>query len=132
MFWSHAGQKHQLVARWSKRSIRNFRPWGAKQWDKILGRNFTDHWCKFPKRVQSAGVALCNQSAGMALYTLQSATAAYRTRLVKIENFDQEKVFLFGPLLQCSPFGIFYAFWAPHGRKLRISLFEYRATSWCF
>ncbi len=28
--WSHAGQKHQLVARRWKRPIRNFRRWGAQ------------------------------------------------------------------------------------------------------
>ncbi len=35
-------------------------------------------------------------------------------------------------LRQWSPYRIFYQFWAPHGRKLRISLFDHRATNWCF
>ncbi len=29
-FWSHAGLKHHLVGRWSKRPILNFRPWDAQ------------------------------------------------------------------------------------------------------
>ncbi len=35
-------------------------------------------------------MALCKKNAGMALFTLQSATPAHHTRWVKIENFDQE------------------------------------------
>ncbi len=45
-FWSHIGQKHHLVARRSKRPIRNFWPWGGQNGKKILGRNFTHYWHK--------------------------------------------------------------------------------------
>ncbi len=41
----------------------------------------------------------------------------------------------FGPLRQWSrkfSSGIFYLFWAPHGQKLRIGLFNRRETKWCF
>ncbi len=67
-------------------------------------------------------MALCNQSAGM----------AHHTRWIKIENFDQKRVFRFRPLRQWSPCRIFYLFWAPNGRKLLIGLFDRRATKWCF
>ncbi len=66
--------------------------------------------------IPSAGLALGNQSAGMALCTLQSATPANCTKWVKIANFDQERVFRFGPLCQWSqkfPSRIFYLFWVP-------------------
>ncbi len=59
------------------------------------------------KRLISATVALCNKSAGRALYTLQSATPAHRTSWVKIENFDQERVFRIGSLRQWSASSIF-------------------------
>ncbi len=42
--------------------------------------------------------------------SLQSATPAHRTRWFKIDNFDQEKVFRFGPLRQWPPSRIFYPF----------------------
>ncbi len=57
---------------------------------------------------------------------------AHRTRWVKIENFELERVFCFGPLQRWSPSRIFYPFWAPHSLKLRISLFDHCATNWCF
>ncbi len=81
-FWSHASQKHHLIARWSKRPIRNFRPCGSQNGEKILGRNFTRHCRKFPKRIRSAGVALCNQNAGMVLGTLH--------RVANITDFSVE------------------------------------------
>ncbi len=49
----------------------------------------------------------------MALCTLQSATPAHRTRWVKIENFDHERVFRFRPLLQWSISRIFTHFGRP-------------------
>ncbi len=33
---------------------------------------------------------------------------------------------------QWSPSKIFYPFWSPYGQKLRIGLFDRRATKWCF
>ncbi len=60
------------------------------------------------------------QSVIYALW-LQSATPALWIR--------------FGTLRQwCVKFlpGIFYLFWAPHSRKLRIGLFDCHATKWCF
>ncbi len=77
-------------------------------------------------------MALGNQSAGMALHTQHSAIPAHRTRWVKIENFDQEKVFRFQPLCEWSSSRIIYQFWVPHARKLRIGLFDHRTTKWCF
>ncbi len=68
----------------------------------------------------------------MALCTLQSATTEHRTRWVKIENFDQERVFRFGQLWRYSAPKIFYPFWAYNAWKLRIGLFDHRATKWCF
>ncbi len=68
----------------------------------------------------------------MALRTLQSAIPAHHTRWVKIENSDHERIFRFGPLRQWSLSRIFYSFWAPHGRKLRIGLFDRHMTNWCF
>ncbi len=66
---------------------------------------------------------------------VQNATPARRTRCFKIENFDQERVFCFGPLRQWShkfPSRIFYPLWAPHSHKLRIGLFDHHAPKWCF
>ncbi len=54
-------------------------------------------------------------------FWMQSATPALRIR--------------FGTLCQwCVKFlpRIFYPFWAPHIRKLRIGPFDRRATKWCF
>ncbi len=62
------------------------------------------------------------QSAIPALW-LQSATPASALRI------------RFGTLHQwCVKFlsRIFYLFWAPHCRKLRIGLFDLLATKWCF
>ncbi len=73
-------------------------------------------------------MAFSNQSAGTALCTLRSATPADRNRWVKIEIFDQERAFCFELLRQGSPSRIFYLFWGHHDRKLRISLFDRRAT----
>ncbi len=56
-------------------------------------------------------------------------------RWVKIENFDQERVFRFRTLCQwCVKFlpRIFYPYWAPHGQKLRIGRFDSGATKWYF
>ncbi len=41
----------------------------------------------------------------------------------------------FRPLCQWSrkfPYRIFYPFWAPHGQKLQIGLFDWCLTKWCF
>ncbi len=85
---SHAGQKHQLVARWSKWPICNFQKWDAQNGLKILER---DHWRKGLKRntlmvkifyFDPSGT-MCRggtlQSAIPALW-LQSATPALRIR----------------------------------------------------
>ncbi len=49
MFWSHAGQKHHLLARRSRRPIRNFWPWGPKMgkksWKKTIAVKV---WTVFP------------------------------------------------------------------------------------
>ncbi len=148
-FWSHAGQKHHLVTRWSKRPIRNFRLGAPKIGKKSWGETLRTTDVKFLNESEVATVALCNRSLGMALCTLhwwhsaialctlQSATKVHRTRCVRIENFDQERVFRFGPLHQWSPSKIFYPFWSPHGRKLEsvfltivrlIGAFHRRAT----
>ncbi len=118
-FWSHHSQKDRFVI------------FGCGT--PKMGKNF---WVgtlratgvKFQSKSEVVWVALCDQSLGMALCTLQSATPAHRIKWFRIEKFDQEREFRFGPLRQWSPCRIFYPFWAPHGRKLRISLFNCRAT----
>ncbi len=80
-----------MVARQSKRLIRNFWQWVKNYWRKLswplawrsevsLGQNFENLTCHS--------------------VPLQSATPAPRTRKVKMENFDQERVFRFGTLHQ--------------------------------
>ncbi len=65
---------------------------------------YTHHRRKVPKRIRSAGIARC---------TLQSATLAHRTRWVKIENFDQERVFRFDLCVNGLPPGFFTHFGRP-------------------
>ncbi len=105
-----------------------------------MEENFRYHWRKVPKRIRSAGVALSYQSAGMALCTVQSAPSAHCNRWVKIENFDQERVFRFGPLRQWSPSRTFYPFWAPTAENYESvfltgvgpnGAFDWRATKTC-
>ncbi len=125
-FSTHAHQKHHLVAHRSKSRFVIFarrapkmseKSWretiGVKVRSEILpaGQNFLfwPIWCDVPcwHRVQSAIPTLW----------LQSATPELRIR--------------FGTLRQwCVKFltRIFYSFWTPHSRKLRIGLFDHRAT----
>ncbi len=49
-FWSHDIQNHHLLARGSKRLIRNFRPWGGQnEWNFQVGY-FRDHWHHVPEQ----------------------------------------------------------------------------------
>ncbi len=63
---------------------------------------------------------MCRRCTIPALW-LQSATPAFRIRFRTLRQW-------------CVKFlpRMFYLFWVPHSRKLRIVLFDCRATKWCF
>ncbi len=139
-FWSYAGQKHHLAVR---RSVQSTIRSHAGQKDRFV--IFSHGAPKMGKKswretLRTTGVKFRSESevSSGTLQpkcrdgTLQSATTAHQTRWVKVENFDQERVFRFGPIRQWSPSRIFYPFWATHGRKIRIGLFDHRVTKWCF
>ncbi len=118
-----------LAALWPKITILYFR---CKNGYKIIARNFSYHWCKVLKCRDGTLYPKCQ--GGTLQPKLQSATpgTSHQMGQNKIENFDQERVFRFGTLHHqwCVKFlpSIFYPFWAPHGRKLWIGLFDRRAT----
>ncbi len=82
-FWSHAGQKHHLVARRSKRPNWNFRPWGGQNGKKSWGETLHTTGVKFRSEILSPGQyfifwpipALWLRSATLALRNFASVVA---------------------------------------------------------
>ncbi len=92
-FWSHAGQKDRFVI---------FGRGAPKTGKKSWGETLRTTGVKFRSENEVPGWHSAIKVQGRHS-AVRSATPAHRTRWVKIEMFDQERVFRFGPLRQWSP-----------------------------
>ncbi len=117
-FWSHSSQKDRFVI-FCYGALKT----GKKSWGETSGTTSV----KFRSENEIPRWHSATKVHGWH-FVVQSASPAHRTRWVKMENFDLGRVFRFGLLRRWSPSKIFYPFWAAHGQKLRIGLFDCCAT----
>ncbi len=147
-------QSQILVARQSKRPNQNFRPRGGKNGWNFHEGYFWDHWrhvsernslsraktWKFdpfpgnfthfgrptPENFDSVFLTVVRPEPGIAFWGT--------TKWVKFPNFcPGERILLpnMTPVVSKVSSWKFHPFWSPHGQKLRIGLFDRRATRNC-